>query len=297
MKPAYLLASLALLLSLSDLPAFRASADAKNRLLLKGSVDVIDSSCNAAGITLSSKSFPSTVQKVRLGSPALYAGIAENDKVTFAQINGDRLVLEIERGGQKFCAYLPTAPVNVNARINESTVPRIAARAARGFTLGSSALLGGAGRRGMYMHVGSSPVVWTRMGLCGSWDANGDGRQRFLVLAGELFRNSTLSEGWEKWQNQIALQVQQLAPKLGPLSNAASVHLVMRANGYVEEYSPYDGPERPYHDAIGQKETERLIGALRSVRLPAFPSGSQAEEAHVLIYLTNSGEPSVFEGH
>jgi hypothetical protein len=294
MKPAKFFGALGALLFITLLPANCANSGAKPPVMLKGSVDVVESSCYAAGLTLSSKTLPSTVEKVRLGSPALYAGIAEKDKVLNAEIADNRLILAIERDGQRFSAYLPTAPVKVAVQVNQSAVPTLSSRAA---SLGHDWMIGAVNRRGMYMHVGRSPVVWTRMGLCGSWDAQGEGRRRWSVLATELFRNPGLSQAWEKWQSDICAQVQKSTPNCGVIVNAASVHLIFDNTGRVLEYSPYNGPERPYHDPIGDNETRRLIEVLKHMSFPGFPSGSQATEVHLLIYLTNEQNCSVYEGH
>jgi len=77
--------------------------------LLHGEVDIVASSCADAGVTLSSLKVPAIIEKVRLGSPALYAGIAQGDKVLSLQISDNKLCLLIERNGQRFYAQLKTS--------------------------------------------------------------------------------------------------------------------------------------------------------------------------------------------
>jgi hypothetical protein len=77
--------------------------------MLHGQVDIIVSSCSAAGLTLSSLTLPAVVEKVRLGSSALYAGVEKGDKILSAQKTDKKLCVLIERKGQKFYAQLKTS--------------------------------------------------------------------------------------------------------------------------------------------------------------------------------------------
>jgi len=79
-------------------------------LKLYGKVDVVISACSAAGITLSSNSLPSTINKIRLGSPAFYGNLYVEDKVLSAEISDNRLSLLIERKGVQYTAQLHTNP-------------------------------------------------------------------------------------------------------------------------------------------------------------------------------------------
>jgi tetratricopeptide (TPR) repeat protein len=91
---------------------------------LKGKVDIVFSSCSAAGITLSSSNLPASIDKVRLGSPAFYANLAAGDKVLSAQLNNNSLALLIERHGQKFSTQLATHPVDQNVDISNETAAK-----------------------------------------------------------------------------------------------------------------------------------------------------------------------------
>ncbi len=97
-----------------------------SQIKLRGKVDIVASSCSAAGITLSSAVLPAGIDKIRLGSPAFYAGLAAGDKILSAQLNNNQLSLLIERHGQKFSAQLSTVPVNL--QINDSSTPMLAGK-------------------------------------------------------------------------------------------------------------------------------------------------------------------------
>jgi hypothetical protein len=84
----------------------------RSAIKLYGEVDVVISSCNAAGITLSSSKLPATISKVRLGSPAYYANVQEKDKVLSGEISDKQMSLLIERSGQRYSVRLATAPTN-----------------------------------------------------------------------------------------------------------------------------------------------------------------------------------------
>lgn len=80
---------------------------------LFGKVDIIGSSCAAAGITLSSNTMPATVDKLRLGSPAFYANIRKSDRVLSAKIDDNKLNLILERDGKRFTARLHTVATSI----------------------------------------------------------------------------------------------------------------------------------------------------------------------------------------
>jgi hypothetical protein len=88
---------------------FAIESPQKQRVQLYGEVDVVNSACGAAGVTLSSKQFPCRVMKVRMGSPAAYAGLLQNDKVLKASIEGNKLNILFERGGMRYGVKLNTA--------------------------------------------------------------------------------------------------------------------------------------------------------------------------------------------
>jgi hypothetical protein len=138
------------------------------------------------------------------------------------------------------------------------------------------------------MHLDdTNPRVWVRMGLCGSWDARGEGAVHWQALSTELFRDAQSAEAWRDWQTQVAKLVQPIAKKMGDTADSASVHLVVDRDGSILDASSYGGPERPYPDALNEKATIELIAELAKLKLPHFPTGSQVQQTHVLVYLSN----------
>ncbi len=126
-KLIHLLVCFLIIHSLISIPALSADYTVNKTLspttsrLLYGQVDIIGSSCAAAGITLSSTKLPSTIKNVRLGSPAFYANIAKEDQVLSAQVIDNKLCLVIDRNGQKFSAQLKTTVVDLKTlRANTS---------------------------------------------------------------------------------------------------------------------------------------------------------------------------------
>jgi hypothetical protein len=85
------------------------STKSKSLVKLYGQVDVVNSACGAAGVSLSSKAFPCFIQDIRLGSSAAYSGLQKNDKVLKASIEDNKLSILIERGGKQYGVKLNTA--------------------------------------------------------------------------------------------------------------------------------------------------------------------------------------------
>lgn len=78
-------------------------------VLLKGTINQLIYLCNSAGITLDKESLPATVTKIRLGSPASYYGVTENDKIESASIENNMLKLTLKRQGAKMDLTLPVS--------------------------------------------------------------------------------------------------------------------------------------------------------------------------------------------
>jgi outer membrane protein assembly factor BamB len=102
-------------LAIAFASATKAATGSKNITIkiptfLKGEVDVLTSTCDGAGVTLSSKKLPATVDKVRMGSSAYYAGVSEKDKVLKAEIKNDKLELIFERAGKDYSVLLNSRP-------------------------------------------------------------------------------------------------------------------------------------------------------------------------------------------
>ncbi|MBP7860042.1 VWA domain-containing protein [bacterium] len=78
-------------------------------VLLKGSINQLLYLCATAGITLDKESLPASVIKIRLGSPASYYGVVENDKIESANIENNMLKLTLKRQGAKIDVTLPVS--------------------------------------------------------------------------------------------------------------------------------------------------------------------------------------------
>jgi von Willebrand factor type A domain len=81
---------------------------------LYGQIDEVNYALSAAGVTLDADKLPALVGNVRLGSPAYYGGLAENDKVLQGKIQDNKLNLLIERGGKRYSLSVNTSPIDLS---------------------------------------------------------------------------------------------------------------------------------------------------------------------------------------
>jgi len=86
-------------------PPEAASKDSK---ILHGHIDTLADMCSSAGVTLSSKSMPTTVEDIRAGSSAYYSGLSNGDKIISGKVDDDKLSLLIERNGKQYAVKLNT---------------------------------------------------------------------------------------------------------------------------------------------------------------------------------------------
>lgn len=86
--------------------------------LLKGNINQLMVLCSYAGITLDKDALPAKVSKIRLGTPAAYSGLSENDQVLAATVEKDQLSLQIARLGKKFSLRLPISAAALRAATN-----------------------------------------------------------------------------------------------------------------------------------------------------------------------------------
>lgn len=82
---------------------------------LYGSLNELATYSQAAGIALSSTKLPATVRSVRLGSPAIYSGLAKGDKVTAASIDKGALNLTFQRNGHTYQTRVAVSPSALRA--------------------------------------------------------------------------------------------------------------------------------------------------------------------------------------
>lgn len=100
-----------------------ASAEsAKKPVKLFGKVDVLATYCAGSGITLESIQLPARILKVRPGSPAFHAGVAEGDQVLSGSIEGNRLELKISREGKEYLVRLRARPDRLGASSDNSNL-------------------------------------------------------------------------------------------------------------------------------------------------------------------------------
>jgi hypothetical protein len=131
-------------------------------------------------------------------------------------------------------------------------------------------------------------VIAVRMGLCGSWDAQGDGHRRWAILNQELHCGGALQMLWQDWQQQVSSMLETEFQGLASMSGSAALHVAVRRDGYIESISEYHGPEQPFNHGHSVEMNAELSNTMaRLGSLPAFPPGSQAPEAHVLVFVAN----------
>jgi hypothetical protein len=128
--------------------------------------------------------------------------------------------------------------------------------------------------------------VFVRMGLCGSWDAGGDGHLRWAMLNREL-HSQYLGQEWTAWQREVSNLVQQRMEGV-PDCGAAAMHVAVVNGGAMESVTDYRQGERPMqHLGTNEALALKLQGTLCQMgTLPPFPSGSQSPNAHILIFVT-----------
>ena len=92
----------------SDAAAQKNKVRPKPTLKLKARINYLVNSCADAGVQLSGYSLPSTVEEVRLGSPAYYSGIKTNDIVVKGKVEHDQIKLTFKREGKLYSISLAT---------------------------------------------------------------------------------------------------------------------------------------------------------------------------------------------
>ncbi|MBX9690189.1 MAG: hypothetical protein K2X27_25985 [Candidatus Obscuribacterales bacterium] len=237
--------------------------------MLYGSVDIINAACSAVGIKLSSGILPASIDTVKLGSTAYYSGVSKNDRVLSAKVENNFLNLLIERNGKKYMAKLDTTP-----QTRSRSLP--------------------AGTTFLDTQIKNNDVgVHVAMGLCGAWDANGIGADRWKTLAAELSAESPLYSAWSDWRETIRLKVKALSNYFENDKGAASVHLELAPDGRTLSATVYEDRERPEDTEVDKEASQKLIALLRKIQLPPYPTGSKTEEAHILIYVRKGLPPQL----
>jgi hypothetical protein len=73
---------------------------------LYGQISAFGAACISSGVTPLSTQLPTSVELVKPGSPAYYAGVQQGDKILSATLETNRLNLKIERNSQIFLVKL-----------------------------------------------------------------------------------------------------------------------------------------------------------------------------------------------
>lgn len=93
------------------------STGVKKQTRLYGHIDEVNYALGAAGVTLDADKLPALVGNVRLGSPAYYRGIEENDKVLSGKIDNHKLYLLIDRKGKRYSLSVNTSPIDLSKEV------------------------------------------------------------------------------------------------------------------------------------------------------------------------------------
>lgn len=110
----------------SPMQARAKSTDTKNSAksgaatkVLTGHVNVLAGACASAGITIEATTLPTRITKVRIGSPAYYAGVAENDQVLQGLLGPNTMQLRFERDHKQYVVNLRYTPDNLSPLIQK----------------------------------------------------------------------------------------------------------------------------------------------------------------------------------
>ena len=73
---------------------------------LRGQINAFGMYCVSSGVTPLSTQLPTTVEEVKPGTPAFYAGVVAGDRILQAFIEKDKFSLKIERNGRIYLATM-----------------------------------------------------------------------------------------------------------------------------------------------------------------------------------------------
>ncbi|MBU6451068.1 MAG: hypothetical protein KGS72_04765 [Cyanobacteria bacterium REEB67] len=99
---------------------------------LHGGISALAGACAGAGITIEASTLPTSITKVRLGSPAAYAGLQDGDKLLQGNLNSNNMQLLIERAGKRYGITLRYTPDDLVAgHRNKANNLRLSAEATK----------------------------------------------------------------------------------------------------------------------------------------------------------------------
>lgn len=109
-----------------------APAETHSSMTLHGGISALAGACAGSGITIEASTLPTTITKVRMGSPAAYAGVVDGDKLLQGNVGPNNMQLLIERAGKRYSVSLRYTPDNLVAtRQNKKDKRRLAAEASK----------------------------------------------------------------------------------------------------------------------------------------------------------------------
>jgi hypothetical protein len=109
-----------------------APAETHSTVTLHGGISALAGACAGSGITIEASTLPTTITKVRMGSPAAYAGVLDGDRLLQGNIGANTMQLLIERAGKRYSLSLRYTPDNLVAtRQNKRDKMRLAAEASK----------------------------------------------------------------------------------------------------------------------------------------------------------------------
>lgn len=118
----FLVALLVVLVVSPAVPVCAAEKQAKplKKVVLSGQVNMLAGACAAAGITIEATTLPTRITQVRMGSPAYYSGVLENDRVIQGSLGKNIMMLKIERNKQIYAINLRYTPDNLYRPVQRS---------------------------------------------------------------------------------------------------------------------------------------------------------------------------------
>lgn len=82
-------------------------------ITLRGGISALAGACAGAGISIEASTLPTTITKVRMGTPAAYAGVCQGDRLIQGAIGSNSMQLLIDRGGKRYSVNLRYTPDNL----------------------------------------------------------------------------------------------------------------------------------------------------------------------------------------
>jgi len=102
---------------------------------LYGQINAFGAACVSSGVIPLSTQLPTTVEEVKAGSPAFYAGVVKGDKILQAAIETNRLQLQIERQGHIYLVKMRAKTDNSVNKLSTGTTTFSLGEQLRGYRI------------------------------------------------------------------------------------------------------------------------------------------------------------------